>query len=306
MVIGLGTGITLRGLAEHPTERIDCVEISREVVDAAAWFEDANGGALHHPKQRLYVNDGRNRLLVSPQQYDVIVSEPSNPWQAGNANLFTADFYQLASQRLKPNGLFCQWIGLYDITSENLRTLFNTFLREFPKTMVFKAGTDLILVGAHHDLAFDYQNLRQRLQRPGIAAALREVGLHTPGDLVALHYLFSEGPLLSLTEKADLNTDDRPILEYAARYNLGEHTLGEFQMQNMRMLLDAQASGKIYLPIVNLGTSAYEAAAALRDLGQSYLRAGRPSDGENLMRKAADIERQAGSLPTGSGHAVGG
>jgi len=296
MVIGLGTGITLRGMAAHPTERIDCVEISGEVVATVKWFEEANGGALNHPKQSLYVNDGRNMLLIEPQQYDVIVSEPSNPWQTGNANLFTADFYQLASQRLKPQGLFCQWIGLYDITPENLRTLFNTFLKEFPKTMLFKAGTDLILVGAHHDLNFDYQVLRQRLAVPEIAAALREVDILTPGDLVAIHYLFSEGPLLPLTEHAELNTDDRPLLEYAARYNLGQNTLGEFQMQNMRMLLDAQAAGKIYLPLVNLGQSPIEVANALRDLGRGYIRSGRPNDGENLIRKAAEIEGQTGGI----------
>ncbi len=306
MVIGLGTGITLRGLAEHPVERIDCVEISQEVVDAAKWFEEANGGALKHPKQRLYVNDGRNMLLVNPQQYDVIISEPSNPWQAGNANLFTSDFYELASSHLKPKGIFCQWIGLYDITPENLRTLFNTFLKEFPKTMVFKAGTDLILVGAHHELAFDYQNLRQRLQQPAIAAALETVALRSPGDVLAGHYLFSEQPLLSLTEHAEINTDDRPILEFAARFNLGEHTLGEFQMANMRLLLDAQSAGKIYLPLVNLGSSPFEVASALRDLGEGYLRAGRSTDGENLLRKAMEIESQASGMVGGTGRAVGG
>ncbi len=306
LVIGLGTGITLRGLAEHPTDRIDCVEISPEVVAAAAYFEETNGSALHHPKVKLFVNDGRNLLLTSPQQYDVIVSEPSNPWQTGNANLFTADFYHLATQRLKPNGLFCQWIGLYDITPENLRTLFNTFLKEFPKTMLFKAGTDLILVGAHHELSFDYRDLRQRLAIPGVRDALQEVGIGTPGDLVALHYLFSEGPLVPLTEKAQLNTDDRPILEYAARYNLGEHTLGEFQMQNMRMLLDAQSAGKIYLPLVNLGASPAEVATALRELGQGYARAGRSGDAENLMRRAAEIEAQATGLPGSRVRPIGG
>ena len=306
MVIGLGTGITLRGLAEHPTEHIDCVEISQEVVDAAKWFEEANGGAIKHPKQRLFVNDGRNLLLVNPQRYDVIISEPSNPWQAGNSNLFTADFYQLATRRLKPGGIFCQWIGLYDITPENLKTLFNTFLKEFPKSMVFKAGTDLILVGAHHELLFDYKNLRQRLNRPEIAEALREVGLQTPGDVLAVHYLFSEGPLLRLTEHAEINTDDRPILEFAARYNLGEHTLGEFQMQNMRMLIDAQTAGTIYLPLINLGRSPSEVASALRDLGQGYLRAGRNQDGENLLRKAMEVESQAGAMMGSQGRAVGG
>ncbi|MDT8442155.1 MAG: fused MFS/spermidine synthase [Desulfuromonadales bacterium] len=297
MVIGLGTGITLSGLADHPTEKIDCVEISAEVVSASRWFEEANGGILQDPKIDLHINDGRNMLLINPQKYDVIVSEPSNPWQAGNANLFTADFYRLANRRLKPGGLFCQWIGLYDITPENLRTLFNTFLIEFPKVMVFKAGSDLIMVGAAHDLAFDYRALQQRLTTPGIAKALNAVDIHTPGDMVAFHYLFSEAPLTALTEQAGLNTDDRPLLEYAARYNLGEHTLGEFQMQNMRMLIDAQTSQKVLLPVVNMGDTPTEIARALRDIGESYIRSGRPNDGRNLLRRADQVERQTGGLP---------
>ncbi|PLX78085.1 MAG: hypothetical protein C0616_15420, partial [Desulfuromonas sp.] len=87
LVIGLGTGITLNGMTDHPTESITCVEISPEVVEAESYFRQANGEALQDPKVNLVVKDGRNLLLTNPQQYDVIVSEPSNPWQTGNSNL---------------------------------------------------------------------------------------------------------------------------------------------------------------------------------------------------------------------------
>ena len=111
---------------------------------------------------------------------------------------------------------------------------------------------------------------------------------------------------MSLTEHAEINPDDRPVLESAARHNLGEHTLGEFQMANMRMLIDAQKAGKIYLPLVNLGRSPFEVASALRDLGEGYLRVGRTLDGENLLRKAMEIESQASGMVTGTGRAIGG
>lgn len=291
LVIGLGTGITLRGLSSHPTRAIDCVEIAPEVVKASAWFAEANGQALKDPKVRLIVDDGRNLLLTSDKQYDVIVSEPSNPWQTGNANLFTAEFYDLAARRLKPYGLFCQWLGLYDITPENLKIACNTFLRTFPRAMVFKAGTDMILVGGHQELAFDYRRLKQRLATPGIAAALEEIGIRSPGELVALHYLYSEPSLLQVSGRSRLNTDDRPVLEYSAKYNLGEHTMGEFQKQNMELLLSGL--DRIYLPLVNLGQSPAELALALRDLGRGYAKAGKMGEAELFMRRAAETEQRS-------------
>jgi spermidine synthase len=287
LVIGLGTGITLRGLSAHPTQRIDCVEISPEVVKAAEWFREDNGHALDNPKVNLIVDDGRILLEKSKKRYDVIISEPSNPWQTGNANLFTADFYELAASRLNPSGIFCQWIGLYDITPDNLRIAAKTFLQTFPKVMVFKAGTDMIMVGARHDLNFDYQLLRRRFAVPEIQSVFAIIDLPEPSDLIAKHYLYSEEPLKRLAGGARLNTDDRPILEFSARYNLGEKTLGEFQQQNMEALHDVK--GRVYLPLTNLGRTPIEVAAALRDIGKGFARIGRFSDAELLMRRAAEV-----------------
>jgi spermidine synthase len=291
LVIGLGTGITLRGLSAHPTERIDCVEISPEVVRAERWFREANGNALSDPKIHLSVDDGRDLLLTAGRRYDVIVSEPSNPWQSGNANLFTADFYRLAASRLNPGGLFCQWLGLYDITEENLRITVNTFLSVFPRAMTFKAGSDLILVGGRDELRFDYRDLSRRLSDPVLSRTLAEIDLYGPGDLLARHYLYNEGPLYELSRGAAINTDDRPILEYSARYLLGEHTLGEFQQQNMEALLAVR--GKVTLPLVNLGASDGEIAVALRELARGYTRTGRQAEADYLLQTAGRLEAGA-------------
>jgi spermidine synthase len=304
LVIGLGTGITLRGLGDHPTQAIDCVEIAPEVVEASAWFEKDNGYALRNPKVRLIVDDGRNLLLTSLKRYDVIVSEPSNPWQTGNANLFTAEFYRLAASRLKPGGLFCQWLGLYDITPENLKIACNTFLQTFPRVLAFRAGTDLILVGGQQELLFDYRRMQQRLAAPGVRNALGEIGIGSPGELVALHYLYSEQPLQSIARGSRLNTDDRPVLEYSAKHNLGERTLGEFQTQNMNLLTDIET--QVLLPLVNLGQNQHEVALALRDLGRGFAKAGQRAEAELFMRKAAEIERNGGGMPAAQTPSVGG
>ncbi len=102
------------------SRRADIVEISPEVVEASRFFDRENGRALATPGVRLIVGDGRSHLLLTPQRYDVIVSEPSNPWMAGVAALFTREFFEAARARLKPDGLLCQWAHTYDISSETI------------------------------------------------------------------------------------------------------------------------------------------------------------------------------------------
>lgn len=288
LVIGLGTGVSLIGLADHPVKKIDCVEISPEVVQAYGYFKNITDDPLTNSKVELIIDDGRNHLLTTAKKYDVIVSEPSNPWQSGNANLFTDDFYKIAVERLKENGIFCQWIGLYDITPENLRVLAKTFMQTFPRAMVFNAGSDLIIVGARHELAFDYEDLNRRMQRSGVRNALTKIGIRSPGELIATHYLYSEGPLISLASNAQINSDDRPILEYSARHNLGAKTLGEFQKANT--LLIHEHHEKVFLPVVNLGTSPLQVAQTLRDLGKGYAKIGKDEAAKNFFHKAESLE----------------
>ncbi len=287
LVIGLGTGISLRGLSAHPTASIDCVEISPEVVRASAYFTQANGDVLKDPKVRLLIEDGRNLLLTEAKTYDVIVSEPSNPWQTGNANLFTLDFYQLAARRLAADGIFCQWLGLYDITTENLQVACRTFLRVFPHVLVFKSGSDLIMTGSRQPLSVDYQRVGERLATPGIRDALALADVASPGELVAGHYLFAEDALRTFSAGGVLNTDDRPILEYSAQHNLGKNTLGKFQRDNMRAL--SQVGGKIFLPVNNLGATREAVALALRDIAGGYAKAGRNKEAAHFMKLAGAL-----------------
>ena len=112
LVIGLGTGITLGSVLDYPIKKVDCIEISPEVVEASHWFNEDNGFALSSPATQLHVLDGRTWLMAMPEAYDIITSEPSHPWQTGNANLFTIDFFKLATKRLKKGGIFCQWLPI--------------------------------------------------------------------------------------------------------------------------------------------------------------------------------------------------
>jgi spermidine synthase len=118
-IIGLGSGVTLASALTHGVERADVVEISTGVVRASQFFKKENRDALTDVRTHLIVGDGRSHLALTDRRYDVIISEPSNPWIAGVAALFTREFFTAARSRLAPHGIICQWAHTYDISADD-------------------------------------------------------------------------------------------------------------------------------------------------------------------------------------------
>lgn len=147
LVIGLGSGVTLGSALRHPIARADVVEISPEVVEASRFFEAANGRALADPRSHLMLLDGRTWLTAGPRSYDVIISEPSNPWQTGNANLFTREHFRAARARLRPGGILCQWLPYYRMPEADFRAAVKTFQEVFPETSLWISGSDALMIG---------------------------------------------------------------------------------------------------------------------------------------------------------------
>jgi spermidine synthase len=220
-IIGLGSGVTLgSALSPGNVEHADIVEISPEVVEASHFFDRENGGALAKPGVRLIVGDGRSHLLLTPKRYDVIVSEPSNPWMAGVASLFTREFFEAARARLKPDGLLCQWAHTYDISRQDLQSIVHTFASVFPQgTLWMVGGGDLLLIGAKDGDILPRLAAVDAGTRKGTAGAtLTDVGVAEGTALFALLSQFAGGPgeLERFGAGALIQTDDRTALEYSA------------------------------------------------------------------------------------------
>lgn len=225
LAIGLGAGITLSAMAAHPVEKIDCIEISPAVVRGAAHFREASRGVLDDPRVHVTLGDGRNALLFGRDSYDVIVSQPSNLWVSGMANLFTRDFFEEASRRLAPGGLFCQWIHAYWLSRENLQDVVRTFYDVYPYGSLWEVfpGHDYLLLGSRDPLATDWAGLESRLRA---TRALEDyLGTDAPRASGLVSYLVADaegarrgagpGPLV---------TDDRCFLEYTAPRSMGHDT----------------------------------------------------------------------------------
>src|SRR4051812_44024841 len=220
-IIGLGSGVTLgSALAADVVEHADVVEISPEVVEASRFFDRENGGALSRPGVRLIVGDGRSHLLLTPQRYDVIVSEPSNPWMAGVASLFTREFFAAARARLKPDGLLCQWAHTYDISPRDLQSIVATFGSVFPQgTLWMVGGGDLLLIGARGgEILPRLAAVEAGSGKGTVGQALVDVGISEGTAPFALLSQFAAGPgdMQRYSSGALLQTDDRTALEYSA------------------------------------------------------------------------------------------
>jgi spermidine synthase len=221
LVIGLGSGVTADAvLASGEIQHLDIVEISPEVVEASAYFERENRRVLENPAVRLLVADGRSHLRLSARQYDVIVSEPSNPWMAGVAALFTREFFEAARARLRPGGVFCQWAHTYEIAEEDLRSIVHTFASVFPHGTMWVVGeADLLLIGsAAERVEARLPQITERFRKGSVPAQLTEVGVPPSAAPFVLLSLFTGGAnqLAAFGERARLQTDDRMALEFTA------------------------------------------------------------------------------------------
>jgi len=214
-VLGLGSGVTLGSALTHPLSEATVLEISPEVVEASRFFETENHRALANPRTRLVVGDGRTHLMLGRATYDVIISEPSNPWMAGIASLFTKEFFEGARARLAPGGVLCQWAHTYDISNHDLKSIVATFLSVFPHgTMWLVGDADVLLIGSTEPLDDRIAGIGESWQRPGVADDLASVGVQNPFSVTSL--FVAQGPALAAwAAGVELQTDDRSRLEFS-------------------------------------------------------------------------------------------
>jgi spermidine synthase len=237
LVVGLGSGATAASALGYDLATLDVVEISPEVVEAARLhFGAVNAAVFRDPRTRLRVGDARNHLLLTRARFDVVISEPSNPWMAGVASLFTRDFFALVRSRLRAGGLFAQWMHVYGLPVESVRSVLGSFADVFPQSAVFQVSeSDLVLVGS--EAAWpepEAGELQSRMSQPRVAADLRGIALTRPGTLAGL-FVLGPGRLAAVAGRAPRHTDERPILELRAARAMLANTAAE----NRRALLEA-------------------------------------------------------------------
>ncbi|HEY3357531.1 MAG TPA: fused MFS/spermidine synthase, partial [Polyangia bacterium] len=129
-MVGYGSGVSVGAIAQFPIASLEVVELEAAVYEAARYFDDVNHQPPADPRIKLLVGDGRNYLDQRDDRFDVLISEPSNPWITGVSNLFTREYFRAARRRLKDDGVFCQWAQLYEMSPTHIKTIYRTVSQE--------------------------------------------------------------------------------------------------------------------------------------------------------------------------------
>lgn len=266
LIVGFGSGMSVSAVARYPdVQRIDCVEIEPAVIQAAPYLEKLNRGVLRDPRLHLVLDDARNFLLTSREQYDLIISQPSNPWIAGIATLFTDEYYAAARKHLTPGGRFVQWIQGYSLDPSDLRMILATLSRHFPETTLWQISEgDLIALNRTEALRMNFDRLRTLWQTGDLHEDYETLELRHPEGLVA-YFALNDSAVRRIAVGSVLNTDDRTLLEYHAPRAILDRTLVD---RNTQLLADNREG---LLP-ANLDPS--ETRRALEGAAETNLRLG--------------------------------
>ena len=215
LVLGLASGITAGEVLYYPVKHLDVIDINRQVVRASDFFIPWNNNVLSHPVTELIIQDGRAHMALTDRTYDIVISEPSNPWMAGLASLFTREFFDLVRGRLKENGIYVQWVHSYQMDWENFAMIGRTFARVFPRSLLVSIdpaglGADYLLVGFKGDTWLDRSTVEQNLVYASQSKNATILDSRIFYSLIVgenLEKLFGDGPI---------NMDNHPILEFSA------------------------------------------------------------------------------------------
>ena len=221
MVIGHGSGVTTGAISIYDeVERIDVVEISKAVLDADKLFTHANHQVLSNPKTHVYLDDARTFLRTVPRKYDLIVSQPSNPWIAGIGSLFTIDFFEDCRDRLTDDGIMMVWFHHYEQSNETIQLITRTAHQVFPHVECFlTVESDTIGLASMKPLPVDFARMESLFDRPEIRADLARVGVYNLAGLLAYHGVNSRHFAATVGE-GPINTDDHQRLEYLGARNM--------------------------------------------------------------------------------------
>jgi spermidine synthase len=226
-VVGLGLGITLSATNRHPgLDKIQVIELSPEMVKAQRYLEDVSGGVLHSPKVKIRIDDGRNFMAMSNQQFDMITADPIHPRVSGVGYLYTSEYYEALKRRLRPEGVVCQWMPMYRISKKSFDVAFRTFVSVFPNASFWYVRGHGLFVATQGNFSIDYKDLSQRIQDPVIKADLESIKIQSPAQFMSYMMMGPDEIRAYMASTGDdvINTDDNAYLEYHTPFEFLEST----------------------------------------------------------------------------------
>lgn len=231
LLVGWGSGVSAGSAMTFPLRSMEVIELEKATVDASRHFADLTDFEytldefpyVVKPRLKLIANDGRNYLSSGVKKYDVIISEPSNPWITGVSNLFTLDHFKTARGNLKPGGIFCQWVQLYEMSPMSICSIFRSFAYAFPYVAVFGSepgSTDTLMLGSKDPFSFDLQKASRIMGDKKVKQLMLDAGIDDPLGIFSGILFGSRGEITRFCHFAPINTDDNAFIEFRAPKDL--------------------------------------------------------------------------------------
>ncbi|MEI7817600.1 MAG: fused MFS/spermidine synthase, partial [Desulfuromonadales bacterium] len=234
-VLGTGSGMTLGAVSVHPSvEEITLAEIEPGVLGVAKTFGVDNHYILNkpNPKLKIVFNDGRNQLLTTSEKFDVITADPVHPWFSGAGYLYSTEYFHLAAQKLNPGGIMCQWLPLYELTAEDLKSVVKTIMANFTYSMIWVTHYDAEIIASNSPIIINEEELGKRISNLNIIGDLRQVKMGSVSDLLS-YFVMGTKMANTYSRVGRLNTDDNLYLEFSAPRSIGLEYLREANLADI-------------------------------------------------------------------------
>ncbi len=240
LVVACGAGVTAGTFVPYPSvKRIVICDIEPLVPEKVTpMFERENYAVLKDPRTQVVFDDGRHFIRTTKEKFDIITSDPIDPWVKGCAALNTVDYYEMCKQHLKPGGVMSLWFPLYESNPTTAKSLIATFFKAFPNGILWSndqngEGYDAVLFGQAEPTRINLDEWQERLNRPDyvrVKQSLAQVGFFTATDLVAT-YAGQASDLRPWLNDAQINTDQNLRLQYLAGMGLNDFMGSELLAQ---------------------------------------------------------------------------
>ena len=252
--IGYGVGNTLSAVAQHPLERITCVELSPGVIEASPYFASTNRDVLADPRVRLVIDDGRNFLLSADERWDVIRLDPPELHTRGVVNLYTREFLEMARAHLNEGGIFSIWVNVAMTPIDDLRLLVRTIADVFPHVSVWHTPQfySWVINGSLVPRPPDVSVIASHFEDDAVRADLASIGIYDPLYFLK-YFMFAGAEADAFAGEGPVVTDDRTYLDFSvprsreSYYGIANMNTGNYLVQLMSPGEEESVAAQIFL-----------------------------------------------------------
>ncbi len=287
-IIGWGSGVTIGAAARLTNGNITAIELEPAVIETSKYFAAVNHSPENDPRVHIEINDGRNFLLATDQRFDVIISEPSNPWQAGVCNLFTREYFQLCKNRLRPGGVFGVWCQIVEVPGVNVRGILSALRQVFPHCAVMLLNEcDIVVLASDNPIQIDLDKLRESMKNKDVAEDFRRAAIDSPETFAARFVIAPDG-IDNFIHGIAPNVDDTNRLEY----DVGRIYENHNSLTKNREMFDRNSSN-LSSVVKWSGKSPEQVASGMCAIGKNAQLLGFPERTVNWVQASLKLKKTA-------------